>query len=73
MVALIYQGITNPGPDKPSNKMDLFNESMITFCTDLMILFTNFNPDLVVQFMIGWIWLGLVFFLILVNFVSIIY
>ena len=54
VLAMIYQGLYKPGPDRSSNQLDMFNESIITFSTDLMILFSNFNPDLTMQFVVGW-------------------
>ena len=69
---LIYQGYFRPGPDRFSNRMDIFNELQVMVCTQTIILFTEWlSPDL--QFEMGWYWIGILLMTALINLVVIFY
>ena len=70
---VIYQGLFKPSSEYFINRLDNFNEFMILVCTDTMILFTDYVPDLSLQQEIGWYWIGLAILTVLVNLSYIIY
>lgn len=40
---VIYQGIVHPNKDRPTNRLDLFNEFIVLLCTQYVILFTDYT------------------------------
>ena len=72
MAILIYQGLNRPGPDRMSNNYDLFNESILLVCIQLMMLFTDFL-SLDMQFYMGWVWIGFVLMTLFINLTYIFY
>ena len=55
-----------------SNNYDLFNESILLVCIQLMMLFTDFL-DLDMQFYMGWVWIGFVLMTLCINLTYIFY
>ena len=69
---VLYQGLAKPGTDRMSNRIDLFNEMQILFCTDYIVLFTDF-VDLQLQFKVGWAWTAILLLTLIINLTFIFY
>ena len=72
LMVLVYQGIVSPGPDRASNRFDLFNEMQIMICTQFIILFTDW-VDPTIQIQMGWYWVGVLLFTVFANLIFIFY
>ena len=71
-MVLVYQGIVSPGPDRASNRFDLFNEMQVMICTQFIILFTDW-VDPTIQIEMGWYWIGVLLFTAFANLIFIFY
>ena len=48
--------------------MEIFNESILLVSSYFMFLFTDFVDDIPLRAMIGWVYIGVIGFMIFVNF-----
>ena len=70
---LIYQGLVKPSIDRMTNKFDLANEAFVLTSVQLLICFTAWIPVEELRFKLGWFWVGIVLFQILVNLGPVVY
>src|SRR5689334_5661752 len=56
---IIFINITKPFTDKRRNRIEKFNEGCCLLTSYLMLLFTNFNYDLDVLEICGWVMIGI--------------
>lgn len=64
---IIYVGFIKPFKIPFMNKLELFNEVTILVITYHLLLFTNFNPDPITQYYVGYSIMGVTLFNILGN------
>jgi len=57
--------------DKPLNFVTIFNEYMLLLLSYFVFLFSGYVPDAEIRYFFGWVYIGLLVFLIVVNLVAI--
>ena len=64
---LIYQGFFKPAYSKFENRMDNFNEYVVTTCSIMIIWFTDWITDEELKFQYGWYFCGTILLSVLFN------
>ena len=62
LVQLIYIGRSKPLIGKTANRLEFLGENLICLLTILSVIFTDFCPDTVFRYNVGWIFVGLLIF-----------
>ena len=65
---VIFIGFVEPLKTRAANMWELFNEFMITVITLFTLYFSGDQPDLEMQYKMGWVMIGLFTLLLLINF-----
>ena len=64
---IMYQGMVRPYDLKMQNRLEMFNEVMIMLNCYFLFLFSEFLPDPEVRYQMGWVNIGMLSIMILVN------
>ena len=67
LLSLMYQGSAQPGECLFYNRLDSFNELMVTATTFTMLLFTDWVHSIEFQYTLGWLTISLTLLLTVAN------
>ena len=60
--AVLYQGLCKPLKRRKLNRLQLFNDSILSLCTASMVIFTDLIPDVTMRYELGWLYVALIGF-----------
>ena len=68
LASITYIGLVEPLKTRKANLWEIFNEFMISVITLFTLYFSGDQPDLEMQYKMGWVMIGLFTFMLLVNY-----
>ena len=66
-LTMIFQGIVRPYEMTTQNRMEMFDEIMIMLNCYFLFMFTEYMPDRELRYTLGWVNIGFLATLLLVN------